>query len=195
MDPPEFHSSLSVVMYISPRKLIHNQYISSFNVLHFGLFSYLYTLSVTVLRLWVAEKCSKIGLAFNGAETNCGISHILGILLMNSYDLRRGTRRPWALTSKDGKSWLQNILHALSPAVQQGLFEFEETPAEQAETKRQTRKAQIMEVYQQLTTSAHCAEGTVISELLFPATQGAVRKPPVRVRHHSLLRLKDFNCQ
>ena len=23
---------------------------------------------------------------FNGAKTNCGITHILGILLMNSYD-------------------------------------------------------------------------------------------------------------
>ena len=135
-----------------------------------------------------------IGLAFKGAKTNCGISHILGILLMNSYDLRRGTWRPWALTSTDGKSWLQNILYTCRPAVQQGLFEFEETPAEQAETKRQTRKAQIMEMYQQLTTSAHCAEGAVISELVFPATQGAVR-PPVRARHHSLLRLKDFNCQ
>jgi len=25
-------------------------------------------------------------MGFNGAETNCGIAHILGILLMNSYD-------------------------------------------------------------------------------------------------------------
>ena len=25
-------------------------------------------------------------LGFNGAETNCGIAHILGILLMNSYN-------------------------------------------------------------------------------------------------------------
>ena len=29
-------------------------------------------------------KCSAIGIGFNGAETNCGIAHILGILLMNS---------------------------------------------------------------------------------------------------------------
>ena len=35
----------------------------------------------------IAElKCSAIGLGFNGTETNCGIAHILGILLMNSYD-------------------------------------------------------------------------------------------------------------
>ena len=27
---------------------------------------------------------STIGIGFNGAETNCGIAHILGILLMNS---------------------------------------------------------------------------------------------------------------
>lgn len=32
-------------------------------------------------------KCSTIGIGFNGAETNCGIAHILSILLMNSYDI------------------------------------------------------------------------------------------------------------
>ena len=26
------------------------------------------------------------GIGFNGANTNCGIAHMLGILLMNSYD-------------------------------------------------------------------------------------------------------------
>jgi len=31
------------------------------------------------------------------------------------------------------------------------------------------------EMDQQLITSAHCAEGTVIPELVFPATQGTVR--------------------
>ena len=32
-------------------------------------------------------KCSAIiGIGFNGAETNCGIARILGILLMNSCD-------------------------------------------------------------------------------------------------------------
>ena len=35
---------------------------------------------------WLFLKCSAIGIGFNGAETNCGIAHILGILLMNSYD-------------------------------------------------------------------------------------------------------------
>ena len=33
-------------------------------------------------------KCSAIGTGFNGAETNCGIAHILGILLMNSYKIK-----------------------------------------------------------------------------------------------------------
>ena len=35
---------------------------------------------------WLLLKCSAIGIGFNGAETNWGIAHILGILLMNSYD-------------------------------------------------------------------------------------------------------------
>ena len=41
---------------------------------------------VTVLTLWVAppEMFCRIAIGFNGAETNCGIAHILGILLMNS---------------------------------------------------------------------------------------------------------------
>ena len=33
---------------------------------------------------WLLLKCSAIGIGFNGAETNCGIARILGILLMNS---------------------------------------------------------------------------------------------------------------
>ena len=32
-------------------------------------------------------KCSAIGIGFNGAETNCGIARILGILLTNSCDM------------------------------------------------------------------------------------------------------------
>ena len=35
---------------------------------------------------WLLLKCSAVGIGFNGAETNCGIAHILGILLMNSYN-------------------------------------------------------------------------------------------------------------
>ena len=35
---------------------------------------------------WLLLKCSAIGIGFNGAETNCGIARILGILLMNSWD-------------------------------------------------------------------------------------------------------------
>ena len=31
--------------------------------------------------------CVTFGIGYNGAETNCGIAHILGILLTNNYDL------------------------------------------------------------------------------------------------------------
>ena len=37
---------------------------------------------------WLLLKCSAIGIGFNEAETNCGIAHILGILLMNSYEIK-----------------------------------------------------------------------------------------------------------
>ena len=37
---------------------------------------------------WLLLKCSAIGIGFNGAETNCEIAHILGILLMNSYEIQ-----------------------------------------------------------------------------------------------------------
>ena len=33
---------------------------------------------------WLLLKCSAVGIGFNGAETNCGIAHILDILLVNS---------------------------------------------------------------------------------------------------------------
>ena len=36
-------------------------------------------------------------------------------------------------------------------------------------------------------------EGTVILELVFPDTQGAVREPLIRARHHILWRQKDTN--
>ena len=42
----------------------------------FALFSY--------WRHILLLKCSATGMGFNGAETNCRIAHILGILLMNS---------------------------------------------------------------------------------------------------------------
>ena len=35
---------------------------------------------------WLPLKCSAICIGFKEAETNCGIVHILGVLLMNSYD-------------------------------------------------------------------------------------------------------------
>ena len=33
------------------------------------------------------KKCSAVGIQLNGSEANCGIVHILEILLMNSYDV------------------------------------------------------------------------------------------------------------
>ena len=45
--------------------------------------THIYGLSVTVFTCgWLLLKCSVIGIGFNGAETNCGIAHILGILLI-----------------------------------------------------------------------------------------------------------------
>ena len=75
---------------------------------NFGCVHYLFKLHVHLLRLimsyfcfalfsslicprlysyvgWLLLKCSAIGIGFNGAETNCGIARILGILLMNSW--------------------------------------------------------------------------------------------------------------
>ena len=40
-----------------------------------------------------------------------------------------------------------------------------------------------------LTTSAHCAGRTVVPELVFYATQGAVREQPIRARHIFFSRL------
>ena len=52
--------------------------------------THIYVLFATVLALWVAPpECSAIGIGFNGAETNCRIAHILGILLMNSCNTDR----------------------------------------------------------------------------------------------------------
>ena len=39
-------------------------------------------------------KCSTIGIGFNGAETNCGVACILGILLMNGYTVIRYLQEP-----------------------------------------------------------------------------------------------------
>ena len=78
----------------------------------------------------------------------------------------------------------------MKQAEQQGLSEFEETLLNRQEKKRETK-----EIHRQLTRSAHCAEGTVIPEVVFPATQGAAREPPIRVRHLSLSRLKVANLK
>ena len=61
----------------------------------------------------------------------------------------------WETLASERSAWRQE--------VKQGLPEFEGILAEQAETKRQTRDRPGI-----LTTSAHCAEGTV---MVFPASQ------------------------
>ena len=54
----------------------------------FGLFSYSYALSVTVLTLWMAppQMFYNISIGFNEAKTNCGIAQVLGMLLWKSCD-------------------------------------------------------------------------------------------------------------
>ena len=59
---------------------------------------------------WLLLKCSAIGIGFNGAETNCRIAHILGILLMNSCN----TDRFLATTVVCGLSTLNRYLSDLS---------------------------------------------------------------------------------
>ena len=60
-------------------------------------------------------------------------------------------------------------------------------------TKIQVHKAYVLSTLlygsESLTTSAHCAGRTVITELVFSATKGAVREQPIRARHNSLSRL------
>lgn len=76
-------------LYINGKKMpatrsnLYTAYSLLFNTLlqvFFGLFSYLYTFSVTFHIVGTT--------ASNGAETNRGIACILGILLMNSYAFR-----------------------------------------------------------------------------------------------------------
>ena len=61
---------------------------SFFYLMHyifFGLFSYSYPLSVTVLTLWMAPPKmfynNYISIGFDEAKTSCGIIQVLGILL------------------------------------------------------------------------------------------------------------------
>ena len=93
----------------------------------------------------------------------------------------------WETLASERSAWRQ--------AVQQGLSEFENTLAEQAETKRQTRKARNQG--DRPATDHICSlrgrDCHVIPELVFSATQGAVREPPIRGEHHRLSRLKDAN--
>ena len=104
----------------------------------------------------------------------------------------RETWRPWSLISTDGKPWLQSV----QLGGRQCSKAFTSLKIHLPNKLRQRDKRgrpETREIDQQLTTSAHCVEGTVIPELVFSATQGAVREPPIRAQHHSLSRLKDAN--
>ena len=41
-----------------------------------------------IAHLSIPKRSKVVSLGFNGAETNCRIAHILGILLMNSYKIK-----------------------------------------------------------------------------------------------------------
>ena len=61
---------------------------------------------------WLLLKCSAHGIGFNGAETNCGIAGILGILLINSWDTEiyfLATTIIWEMKRRQGvKTLIQN---------------------------------------------------------------------------------------
>ena len=83
----------------------------------------------------------------------------------------------------------------MKQAEQEGLSEFEETLLNRQKKRDKQGRPKTKEIPQQLTRSAHCAEGTVIPEMVFPAIQGAAREPPIRVQQLSLLRLKVANLK
>ena len=57
-------------------------------------------------------KCSTIGIGFNGAETNCRIAHILGILLMNSCSTDRflATTVVYGLSTLNYDIWRMKVV-------------------------------------------------------------------------------------
>ena len=91
----------------------------------------------------------------------------------------------WETVDSERSAWRQ--------VLQQGPFK-RHLPNRLRQRDKQG-KPLTRETDQQLTTSAHCAEETVIPELVFPATQRAVRVPLMRARHRSLSRLKQANGQ
>ena len=56
-------------------------------------------------------------------------------------------------------------------AKEQGLSEFEQTPAKRLRQRDKRGRPNAMERDRQLTPYAHCAGGTLIPELVFPVTQ------------------------
>lgn len=74
-----------------------------------------------MLTLWVAPpKCFTISLGFNESEANCGISHILGILVMNSLrliDISSNIHFPSVLLNCDEREIINEIYIYLSVNV------------------------------------------------------------------------------
>ena len=63
---------------------------------------------------WLLLKCSAIGIGFNGAETNCRIAHILGILLMNSCNTDRflATTVDYGLSTLN--TWVSRVRYGIT---------------------------------------------------------------------------------
>ena len=81
------------------------------------------------------------------------------------------TWRPWSLISTDGKPWLQSVL--LGGRRCSKAFPSLKIHLPNRLRQRDKRgRPETSEIDQQLTTSAHCVEGTVIPELAFSATEG-----------------------
>ena len=89
------------------------------------------------------------------------------------------------LTSTDEKHWLQNVQLGGRKCSMASLSLKRHLPNWLRQRDKRGRP-EIREIDYQLTTSGHCAEGTVIPELVFPFTKGAVPGPPIRARHNSL---------
>ena len=76
-----FARAYIIVLYSNVgRKLYTNGY-------YFILFYFIFLAYTNVCSHggWLLLKQSAIGIGFNGADTNCRIAHVLGILLMISY--------------------------------------------------------------------------------------------------------------
>lgn len=77
----------------------------------------------------------------------------------------------WETFASERSAWKQ--------AVQQGLFVFEEHLPNRRRQRDKRGRLETRQIDQQLTTFAHCMGGTFIPDLVFLATKGAFRVPPI----------------